>query len=79
MTALLLTLKVATAATVLVWLPGTALGYLLARGRFRGRDVLGTVLGQPLVIPPTAVGFLLLQLLSVDSPAGQLLRPDRRR
>ena len=74
MTAVLLTLKVASVATLLVLGPGIALAYLLARKQFPGRDLLATLTGLPLVLPPTAVGYLLLGVLSVDSPLGGWLR-----
>ncbi len=68
---LLLTLRVATVATLLVVVPATFLGYALARWKFRGKRLLSAVAGLPLVLPPTAVGFLLLRLLAVDGPLGR--------
>lgn len=69
--ALWLTLKVASVATALVLVPGTLVAYLLARFEFRGKRVLSTFLTLPLVLPPTAVGFVLLRLLAVDGPLGR--------
>jgi len=69
--ALRLTVRVATVATAVVLVPGTLLAYLLARFEFRGKGVLSTLLTLPLVLPPTAVGFLLLRLLAVDGPLGR--------
>lgn len=68
---LLLTLKVASLATVAVLLPSLVLGYALARFDFRGKRLLSALAGLPLVLPPTAVGFLLLELLAVDGPLGR--------
>ncbi|MCG8455811.1 MAG: ABC transporter permease subunit, partial [Holophagales bacterium] len=68
---LLLTLQVAGVATALVLVPSIALGYALARYEFRGKRLLSAVVGLPLVLPPTAVGFLLLRLLAVDGPLGR--------
>ncbi len=68
---LLLTLQVATTATLLVVVPATFLGYVLARREFRGKRLLSAVVGLPLVLPPTAVGFLLLRLLAVRGPLGR--------
>ena len=65
------TLLWASLATVLVMLPGTLLAYALARFEFFGKRVLSTVAGLPLVLPPTAVGYLLLRLLSSDGPLGR--------
>jgi len=68
--ALSVTLRVALAATVLCGLPGVALGYLLARRSFPGKIAVETLSALPLVLPPTAVGFLLLRLFSLDGPLG---------
>ncbi|MCP3960231.1 MAG: molybdate ABC transporter permease subunit [bacterium] len=68
---LLLTLRVATVATLLVIGPATFLGYALARWDFRGKRLLSAAIGLPLVLPPTAVGFLLLRMLAVDGPLGR--------
>ncbi len=68
---MLLTLKVASVATVLVAVPAILLGYILARYGFRGRDLLSALVGLPLVLPPTAVGFLLLRLFAADGPLGR--------
>ncbi|MFW5874009.1 MAG: molybdate ABC transporter permease subunit [Verrucomicrobiota bacterium] len=54
----------ATLATTLVMVPGLPLAYLLARREFRGKRTLSTLVSMPLVLPPTAVGYLLLLLLS---------------
>ncbi len=69
-TILLLTLRVAAVATVFVVVPATALGYVLARYEFRGKQALSAFVGLPLVLPPTAVGFLLLRLLANDGLLG---------
>ncbi len=68
--AIRLTLWVASLATVLVWVPGSLLAYLLARTQFRGKSLLSTLLGLPLVLPPTAVGYLLLKLFSRSGVLG---------
>jgi molybdate transport system permease protein len=64
------TLQVAASATALTALPALATGYALARRRFRGKSVVETLVALPLVLPPTAVGFLLLWLLGRDGPLG---------
>jgi molybdate transport system permease protein len=62
-TALALSLKVAGCATLLNLLLGVGVGFLLARWRFVGRDLLDTVLTLPMVMPPTVLGFYLLVLV----------------
>lgn len=68
--AIALTLQVAAVATLLVLPPATLLAYFLARYRFPGHTALATLVGLPLVLPPTAVGFLILQLLARDGLLG---------
>ena len=68
---LLVSLRVAAVATLLVGVPAVFLGYALARWRFRGKRLVSVLVGLPLVLPPTAVGFLLLRLLAVDGPLGR--------
>ncbi len=69
-TAVALTLQVATVATLLVLPPATLLAYLLARFRFPGHGAISVLVGLPLVLPPTAIGFLMLQLLARDGLLG---------
>lgn len=66
-----LTLRVAAIATAAVFVPATLLGYALARYEFPGKRVLSALTTLPMVLPPTAVGFLLLRLLAVDGPLGR--------
>ena len=60
---LALTLKVAAWATAINVVLGVAVGWLLARRRFIGRDFLDAVLTLPLVLPPTVVGYYLLVVI----------------
>lgn len=67
-----LTVAAATASTAVIAAPGVAAGYALARYRGPLRGVIETVLSLPLVLPPTAVGLLLLQALRPNGPLGAL-------
>jgi molybdate transport system permease protein len=67
------TLATAVLATVLMLPPGLLLAWLLARGRFRGRVLLDTVVSLPLVMPPVATGLVLLMLVAPRGPLGRLL------
>jgi molybdate transport system permease protein len=75
------TIWATTAFTVLMGLLSTlvamplAMGvaWLLARRHFRGKPVVETVVTLPLVLPPVATGYLLLQMLGVSAPVGRLL------
>lgn len=74
--ALRLTLKVAGWATVLNLAFGVAIGFLLARKRFPGRDLLDALLTLPLVMPPTVLGYYLLVLLGRHGPIGGWLQEN---
>lgn len=65
------TLAWATLAIALVMVPGTLVAYLLARCEFRGKRVVSTLFSLPLVLPPTAVGYLLLRLFAAEGPLGR--------
>ena len=68
--ALLLSLRVGF-WSVLVSLPlGIVVAMVLARGRFPGKSLLDAVVHFPLVVPPVAVGYLLLVLLGRRGPVG---------
>ena len=67
------TIAAAAAATLVMLPPGLLLAWLLARGRFRGRVLLDTVISLPLVMPPVATGLVLLALLAPRGPIGRLL------
>jgi molybdate transport system permease protein len=68
--ALWLSLAVAT-RSVLFSLPvAIAIAWLLTRGRFPGRALLDAFVHLPLVLPPVAVGYLLLVLFGVRGPIG---------
>ena len=60
---LALTLKVAAWATAINLVLGVAAGWLLARRRFLGREVVDAVLTLPLVLPPTVLGYYLLVVI----------------
>jgi molybdate transport system permease protein len=68
-----LTLRVAAIATLAILPLGLAAGWMLARWRGRGRTLVETALSLPLVLPPTAVGLLLLGLLRRSGPLGRWL------
>jgi molybdate transport system permease protein len=69
----LFTIATAAGATLVMLVPGLALAWMLARGRFRGRLLLETVVSLPLVMPPVATGLILLMLCSPRGPFGRLL------
>jgi molybdate transport system permease protein len=71
--ALRLSLAVALRSVACSLPPAIAVAWLLARARFRGRTVLDAFVHLPLVLPPVAVGYLLLLLFGVRGPIGAWL------
>ncbi len=49
---------------VVIFVPGIAVAYLLSRKDFPGKHVLSALATLPLVLPPTAVGYLLLKVFA---------------
>jgi molybdate transport system permease protein len=70
---LLLTLRVAAIATLVILPLGIFAAWHLARRQGPGRTLVETLLSLPLVLPPTAVGLVLLEALRRSGPIGRLL------
>ncbi|HEY9133316.1 MAG TPA: molybdate ABC transporter permease subunit [Dyella sp.] len=70
---LLLSLKVATWATGLNLVLGTAVAYGLSRWRSPLAELVDSLLTLPLVLPPTVLGYYLLVLLGRHGTLGALL------
>jgi molybdate transport system permease protein len=68
-----LTLRIAAGSTVAILPLGMLVAWLLSRWRGPGKGLIETILSLPLVLPPTAVGLLLLQLLAKSGPIGRVL------
>jgi molybdate transport system permease protein len=59
-----LTFKLATITSVLLLAFALPLAYWLAFGKFRARGVVEALIGMPLVLPPSVIGFYLLLAFS---------------
>lgn len=70
---LYLTLKVSIFATFFSVIIGLGIAWLMARKEFYGKGILDALVMQPLVIPPTVLGYYLLVLLGRSGPMGRLL------
>jgi molybdate transport system permease protein len=68
-----LSFAVASAATLIALIAGSALAWLLARKRFPGSNLLDALITLPLVLPPTVLGYYLLVLLGTRSPLGRFI------
>ena len=71
---LALTLKVAGWATAINLVLGVAVGWLLARRQFIGREFVDAVLTLPLVLPPTVMGYYLLVVVGKRGWLGHWLQ-----
>ncbi|OXE36933.1 MAG: molybdate ABC transporter permease subunit [Phenylobacterium zucineum] len=69
------TVKLATVTTVLLILLSTPVAWGLSQRRTWWKDVVGTILSLPIVLPPTVLGFYLLLTLAPQSPVMALLHP----
>ncbi|GFP32035.1 molybdate transport system permease protein [Candidatus Hakubella thermalkaliphila] len=70
---LYLSLKVATASTLAVFVVGLILAIVLAKKHFPGKNVVETLVTLPLVLPPTVVGYYLLFVVGGHGLLGPLL------
>ena len=68
---LLLTLRLALLASLVLLIMAGPLAWLLARKNFWGKGVVETLVLLPLVLPPTVLGFYLLLLLGRNGPLTQ--------
>ncbi|NMG67499.1 molybdate ABC transporter permease subunit [Azoarcus indigens] len=72
LSAIWLTLELATLTTVLLLLIGTPISWWLARTRSRLKGPVGAVVALPLVLPPTVIGFYLLVTMGPNGPIGHV-------
>lgn len=68
----LLTLAVSVTATVIASVVGIPLGVALSTARFRGRQLVMTLVNVGMGIPPVLAGLLVLLLLWGEGPFGSL-------
>jgi molybdate transport system permease protein len=73
--AVLLSLRVASVATLASLPLALAVAWLLARRRFPGHGLLSGAVHLPLVLPPVVTGYLLLVGFGTQGPIGSLLKP----
>ena len=71
--ALGLSLRVALVSTILVTLIGVPMAWGLARPRFWGRNLISALVLVPMVLPPTVLGYYLLQAVGRQSAIGSIL------
>lgn len=67
---LLLSLEVATIATLIAAMTGVAMAALLTRARLPGKNLLDALVTAPLVLPPTVLGYYMLVAIGRRSVIG---------
>ena len=72
-TAVWLSVRIATVATLGALIPGIAIAWLLARKKFWGKALLDGIVHLPLVMPPVVTGYLLLIWFGRKGPVGAIL------
>jgi len=71
--AFILSLKIASYATLLAAVVAVPLAFFMARAKFTGRSLVEALITLPLVLPPTVVGYLLILILGTRGMLGQML------
>jgi len=72
-TALWITLRLASITTIILLLLGTPLAWWLAHTRSSFKPAVDAIVTLPLILPPTVLGFYLLLALGPKGPIGQLV------
>jgi len=72
-TAIFLSLRIASVATVAALPFGIAVGFLLARRDFWGKALVDGLVHLPLVLPPVVTGYILLLTFGRRAPVGMFL------
>jgi len=73
LTALFVTLKLASVSTIVLLIIGTPLAWWLSRSQWRFKYIIEAIIALPLILPPTVLGFYLLISLGPNGPIGGLV------
>ena len=73
LTALFVTLKLASVSTLVLLIIGTPLAWWLSRSQWRFKYIIEAIIALPLILPPTVLGFYLLISLGPNGPIGGLV------
>ncbi len=68
----LLSLRISSAAIIFAAIVGIPLGYLVGTKKFRGRNLLSTILNTLMSLPTVVVGLFVFALFSQQGPLGTL-------
>ena len=70
---IILSLKVAFLATIIAFFLGVFFAYLLTKKNVPGKNIWETILILPMILPPSIVGYLLLNVFGRRGPIGAFL------
>lgn len=70
--AVFLTAKLSLLATLILFMLGTPLAWWLANTPSRFKNLIAAIVGVPLVLPPSVIGFYLLMAMGPQGPVGVL-------
>lgn len=70
---IILTFKLATLTTIILFFVGLPVAYFLAYSKFRFKPIIETIVSLPLVLPPTVLGFYFLILFNPTGFLGKII------
>ncbi|MGE4266557.1 MAG: molybdate ABC transporter permease subunit [Deferribacterales bacterium] len=70
---LILTFELAAVTTFLLAVTAIPFAYWLASANFRGKSIVESITGLPIVLPPSVLGFYLLVFMGPHGPLGSIL------
>lgn len=73
-TPLFLTFKLALITTVILWLVSLPIAYWLSQTKTKIKPIVEALIGMPLILPPTVLGFYLLVAFSPSNAFGNWLQ-----
>ena len=71
--AIIVTIKLASLSTAILILIGTPLAWWLSQTRIKFKVIIEAFIALPLILPPTVLGFYLLLTLGPNGPIGRFL------
>ena len=71
--AIIVTIKLASLSTAILILIGTPLAWWLSQTRIKFKVIIEAFIALPLILPPTVLGFYLLLTLGPNGPIGKFL------
>ena len=72
LTPVIISLKVAATATLIVFVVGGLLAFLFNKYNFKGKSILEAIILMPMCLPPTVVGYGMLLFMGKNGPLGKL-------